>query len=188
MFQNKSKTVADYLASLAPERRAAIEPVLKLVRKHVPKGYQETISFGAIGWVVPLEKYPTTYNGQPLGYIALASQKNYASLYLMNAYADGPLAQRLRDGFKAAGKKLDMGKACVRFKTPDDLALDVVAEVVGATPMADYIAGAERVRTRSKRSTQDSERKSKKSRRQAAPARSRSSKPTKRRQSRGSDS
>jgi hypothetical protein len=161
MFENKARTVREYLENLSPDQRASVEPVLGLVRKHLPKGYREEMSFGAIGWVVPLDVYPTTYNGQPLCYAALAVQKNYVSLYLMNAYASKSLQDKLKTGFRAAGKKLDMGKACIRFKAPADLALDVIADVVGATPMMDYITGAEKIRTRTKES-----------RRQAAPARS----------------
>ena len=101
-----------------------------------------------IAYSVPLRVYPDTYNGQALWYVAMASQKNYLTLYLMNTYAHAPLAQRLRDGFKAAGKKLDMGKACIRFKSADDLALDTIGEIVASTPLENYVAIARAVQRR----------------------------------------
>ena len=119
-----------------------------VVRKHLPRGYEETVARGVIVYSVPLRVYPDTYNGQALWYVAMASQKNYLTLYLMNAYAHAPLAQRLRDGFKAAGKKLDMGKACIRFRSADDLALDTIGEIVASTPIEKYVAIARAVQRR----------------------------------------
>jgi len=138
-MQSKAKTVAEYIASLPEDRRGAIKAVRDVVRKHVPKGYEESIEYGHISWSVPLSVYPDTYNGQPLCYAALASQKNHMALYLMCAYADGPVKQRLVAGFKTAGKKLDMGKACLRFKKLDDLPLDVIGEIAAAVPMKKYV-------------------------------------------------
>ena len=117
-----------------------------MVRRHLPAGYEEAMSRGIVVWQVPLKAYPDTYNGHPLWYAALAAQKNYLSLYLMNAYGSPALARRLREGFKAAGKRLDMGKSCIRFTAADDLALEVIGEVVASTPMARYIAMARSVR------------------------------------------
>ena len=138
-MQSQAKTVAEYIASLPEDRRRAIKAVRDVVRKHMPAGYKEGIESGHIGWSVPLSAYPDTYNGQPLCYAALASQKNHMALYLMCAYGDGPIKQRLVKGFKAAGKKLDMGKACIRFKKLEDLPLDVIAEATAAMPMKQYI-------------------------------------------------
>jgi len=95
---------------------------------------------------VPLARYSDTYNGHPLWYVALASEKSYLSLHLMRIYGDPAMAKRLRDGFRAAGKKLDMGKACVRFKTADDLPLDVIADVVSSTPLERWVAIARAAR------------------------------------------
>ncbi|MGD0483614.1 MAG: DUF1801 domain-containing protein [Gemmatimonadales bacterium] len=141
-----SAAVAAFLAQLHADRRREMEAVRTVVRRNLPAGYEEAMSGKLLVWQVPLEAYPDTYNGHPLWYTALASQKNYLSLYLMNAYGDPALARRLREGFKAAGKKLDMGKACVRFKAAEDLALDVIGQVVAATPMERYIAAAKSVR------------------------------------------
>jgi uncharacterized protein YdhG (YjbR/CyaY superfamily) len=139
MQGKRAKTVAEYIASLPEDRRGAIKTVRAVVKKNLPAGYKEGIDYGFIGWTVPLSVYPDTYNGQPLCYAALANQKNHMALYLMAAYAEGPIKQRLVKGFRAAGKKLDMGKSCIRFKSLDDLPLDVIAEVAAALPMKKYV-------------------------------------------------
>jgi Domain of unknown function (DU1801) len=135
----KAATVAEYLDGLTPERRDAIEQVRKVILDNLPKGYQESLTYGLLSYEVPLSRLPDTYNGQPLSYVALGSQKNYMSLYLMNIYGDPKAARWFKSAYKAKGKKLDMGKSCVRFKKVEDLPLDVVAEVVGRTPMEDWI-------------------------------------------------
>jgi uncharacterized protein YdhG (YjbR/CyaY superfamily) len=146
MRKTSITSVAEYLESLPAERRAAIQAVRKLINKHLPMGYRETFAWGMITWSVPLEVYPDTYNGQPLCYAALGNQKNHMALYLMSAYMASPQQKRLVAGFRAAGKKLDMGKACIRFKSLDDLPLDVIAEVAGAVPVKDFVAAAKQVR------------------------------------------
>jgi hypothetical protein len=95
---------------------------------------------------VPLATYPVTYNGQPLCYAALASQKQYCAIYLMNVYGDTTAAKAFREGRKKAGKTLDMGKSCVRFKTADDLPLDVSGETIAAMPVKAFIEMYERAR------------------------------------------
>ena len=149
-MQSKAKTVAEYIASLPEDRRGAIKAVRDVVKKHLPAGYREGMDYGYIGWSVPLSVYPDTYNGQPLCYAALASQKNHMALYLMCAYAEGPIKQRLVKGFKEAGKKLDMGKACIRFKKLEDLPLDVIAEITAAVPMKQYVEIARAARAKKK--------------------------------------
>jgi len=132
-MQNKTATTAEeYIAGLPEERRDAIVKVRSMVRKNLPSGYAEFVSWGMISYGIPLKRFPNTYNGQPLCYVALAAQKNYCSLYLMSVYGDKKHEAKLRDGFKAAGKKLDMGKSCVRFKSSDDLPMDVVGELIGS--------------------------------------------------------
>jgi hypothetical protein len=139
MVQSKASTVEAYLAELPDERREEFETVLALVRRNLPEGYREMMTFGAISWGIPLEDYPDTYNGQPLCYAALAAQKNYFALYLMNVYGDPQQEAALRDGFAAAGKKIDMGKSCLRFKSADDLAIPAVENALKATPPKQYI-------------------------------------------------
>lgn len=139
MVQSSAQTVEEYLAELPPDRRGAIATVRKVILDHLPEGYEETMDFGMIGYVVPLQKYPVTYNGHPLAYAGLASQKNHMALYLMCVYGDQETGELFRDRYKASGKKLDMGKSCVRFKKLEDLPLDLIGEVIARTPMATYI-------------------------------------------------
>ena len=146
MPKSTARTPAEYLASLPDDRRAVLDDVCKLVRRHVPKGYEEAMNWGAINWQVPLSVYPDTYNKQPLTYAALADHKGGASLYLMMAYMNPPLLARLTEGFRKAGKKLDMGKSCLHFRTTEDLPLDVVGEVIAAVPMEKYVATAKAAR------------------------------------------
>jgi hypothetical protein len=140
MAKSGAATVDEYLAELPEDRRAAIAEVREVVLRNLPAGYVETMSWGMIGYEIPLERYPKTYNGQPLMYAALGSQKNYCAVYLMGVYGDGEQARRFREAFKQAGKKLDMGKSCVRFRTAADLALDAVGEVIAGTTPEQYIA------------------------------------------------
>lgn len=139
MVSSEAQTVEQYLKELPEVRRAAISRVRQVILDNIPEGYAEGMQYGMIGYYVPLEEYPETYNGQPLGIIALASQKNYMSLYLMAVYSDPHLEKKFTDGYKASGKKLDMGKSCVRFKKLEDLPLDVVAETVAAVPVDAFI-------------------------------------------------
>ena len=130
-------SVDDYLADLPPDRRAAIEAVRKVVLAHLPVGYEETFNWGMISYEAPLAISGKTYNGKPLMYAALGNQKNHMALYLCGLYADEALMARFKEKFKATGKKLDMGKACLRFKAVDDLDLEAVGEAVAAvTPEA----------------------------------------------------
>jgi hypothetical protein len=120
----------------------------QFIRKHLPKGYEESVGYAGITYSIPLHRYPNTYNKQPLCYLALAAQKNYCSLYLMSAYGHAPHEQALKEGFKAAGKKLDMGKSCLRFRAVDDLALDVIAPLIASIPPDKWIRIYEDSRTR----------------------------------------
>jgi len=146
-------TVADYLDSLTPEKRAVIEEARAFVHKHVPTGYAEFMNWGVINWGIPLEQFSNTYNGQPLCYVGLGAQKNYNSLYLMGAYSTSngeyttPFSQKLLvDAFKKAGKRLDMGKCCLHFKKLDDLELTSVAQVIAMSTPEEYLAYYKRVK------------------------------------------
>jgi Domain of unknown function (DU1801) len=136
----KAKTVDEYLAGLSEDRRTVMEAMRQVVLRHLPKGYEETMSGGMIAWVVPLARLPKTYNGQPLWYAALASEKSYCSLHLMRAYRDPKQTAMLEQAFKRAGKKLDMGKACVHFTRLEDLELDAIGAVLSSTPVDAYLA------------------------------------------------
>jgi hypothetical protein len=143
MPRSSAGTVAEYLKELPEERRKVVAALRKLILKNLPKGYQESVNWGMISYEVPLSRYPDTYNGQPLSYAALAAQKNYFALYLMNAYGQ---ADFLRSEFKKAGKKLDMGKSCIRFTSLDDLPLPAIGKVIASTPVDTYVAFHEKSR------------------------------------------
>ncbi len=146
MFKTGATTPAAYLAALPPERRRELAKVRRVVKRHLPKGYRESINWGMITYEVPLSRYPDTYNGQPLCYAALAAQKHHLALYLMGAYAGVTAARKLRDGFRKAGKTLDMGRSCIRFRRADDLALEAIGASVAGTPVETFIALFEKSR------------------------------------------
>lgn len=129
-------TPQEYLDELATDRRAHVEPVYRLVREAMPDGYEETVAYGMITWQVPLATFPDTYNGQPLAYVGLAAQKKHNALYLMGLYPDSEAAEDFRRRWTEDGRKLDMGKSCLRFQDPADLRSDLLAETVAATPPA----------------------------------------------------
>lgn len=139
MVSSQAKSVQEYLEELPAEKRAVMEIVRAVVLRNLPSGYVETMNWGMISYEIPLEVFPDTYNGQPLSYAGLAAQKNYYALYLMNVYAEPRVEAQLREGFTLAGKKLDMGKSCVRFRKLEDLPLGVIAEVIAATPVNVYL-------------------------------------------------
>jgi len=138
-MQSKAKTVNEYIASLPPDRRKAIQTVREVILKHVPKGYVEWMDFGMIVYVIPLSRYPNTYNGHPLGIVALASQKNYMSVYLMCLYGDTKVLKKFKEAWKKSGKKLDMGKSCIRFKKIEDIELGLIGKHVEEVSVEDYI-------------------------------------------------
>jgi Domain of unknown function (DU1801) len=140
MVQSKAATVDEYLAELPAERRAVMTAVRDVVLKHLPKGYRESMAYGMITYCVPLERFPDTYNGQPLCYVSLAAQKNHYAVYLMCVYGDGKLRAKLEADFEKAGKKLDMGKSCVRFRKLKDLPLPAITSAVAAVTPEKYIA------------------------------------------------
>jgi uncharacterized protein YdhG (YjbR/CyaY superfamily) len=141
-----AKTVDQYLKELPAERRAVIAAVRKVIRDNLQPGYQETMNWGMISYEIPLERYPTTYNGQPLMYAALAAQKNHYAVYLMSTYAAGEPAGWFAEEFRKAGKKLDMGKSCVRFKTLSDLPLEAIGRAIAGTSPERMIEIFERAR------------------------------------------
>lgn len=147
MASSEATTVADYLAEQEPKRRELLEAVRTTIVDNLPDGYTEQMRWGMITYEVPLERYPETYNGQPLMYAALASQKRHASLYLTGVYADDAVAEDFARRWRETGNKLDMGKSCVRFNRLDAVPLDVVAETIRSCPVDDFIAAYEASRT-----------------------------------------
>jgi hypothetical protein len=133
-------TAEEYIAGLPRERAEQISQLREMILQRLPAGYTEEMGFGMITYVIPLATYPDTYNGHPLMYAALASQKRHMAIYLMNVYGDDETLQWFTEGFAASGKKLDMGKSCVRFKKLEDLPLELIGETIGRTPVSEYIA------------------------------------------------
>jgi hypothetical protein len=145
-MKSKAATVKEYLAQLPEDRRQAIEAVRKVILKNLPKGYEEVVQYGMLGYVVPLKAFPGGYlnrKNEPLPYICLGSQKNYMSLYMMSVYGNTQSAEWFRKAYKESGKRLDMGKSCVRFRKLDDLPLDVIAKAIALIPMKKWIEIAE---------------------------------------------
>jgi len=145
MVSSHAQTVDQYLAQLPADRRAVVAAVRDVVNRHLPPGYVEAMVHGMIGWGVPLSRYPDTYNGQPLGYVGLAAQKNAYSLYLMGCYMCPEQDAALKAAYAKAGKKLDMGKSCLRFKSLDGLLLDDIGRIVASMPVDDLVARAKSV-------------------------------------------
>ena len=140
MVSSAAASVDAYLAELPPQRRAVVSAVRDIVNAHIPPGYEEAMAYGMIGWSIPLSRYPVTYNKQPLSYAGLAAQKNNFALYLMCAYAESGQEQALRDAYAKAGRKLDMGKSCLRFKSLDDLLVEPIAASIASTSVEQFIA------------------------------------------------
>lgn len=148
MVKSNATRVDEYLNALPPDRQAIIRRMRQFILDHLPPGYEEILDYGMLVYAVPLNVLPDTYNKHPLGYIALASQKNYNSLYLMTVYGDLKLETAFHEAYLASGKKLNMGKSCLRFQTVDDLPLDLLAKTIGQTSMQDYIASYRLVQSR----------------------------------------
>jgi hypothetical protein len=138
-MQSNASTVEEYIAGLSPDRQSAIKAVRKLILENIPEGYQENMNWGMICYEVPMEIYSDTYNGKPLSYIALASQKNYMAIYLMSIYSTEENRKRFEEAYKATGKRYDVGKSCVRFKKLDDLPMPVIAEAIRLIKLDDYV-------------------------------------------------
>ena len=148
MASSKATCVADYLRELPEARREVIASVRDLINRHLPDGYEETMAWGMISWVIPLSRYPITYNKQPLPYVALAAQKNNYALYLMCAYMGPEDDKLLRSAYKTAGKRLDMGKSCLRFRRREDLLDGAIERLIASTSVDESIQRYEASRTR----------------------------------------
>ena len=149
-----ASTVAQYLAALPADRRAALSAVREVINENLPNGYEEGMQFGMIGWYVPLSVYPAGYGENPkvpLPLIGLASQKSGMVLHCIALYMNPTLSTWFTSEYKKSGKKLDMGKGCVRFKKLEDLALDVVGRTVARVPVDEHIANYRAARAKLKK-------------------------------------
>jgi uncharacterized protein YdhG (YjbR/CyaY superfamily) len=138
-MHSDAATVEEYLAALPEDRRAAIAAVRQVILDNLPAGYEEAMNWGMITYQVPLETYPHTYNGKPLAYAALASQKNHMAVYLMAIYATETDRQEFEAGYRATGKRLDVGKSCVRFRRLEDLPLPLIGHTIASCPVEEFL-------------------------------------------------
>ena len=143
-------TVNQWLASVPAERKDAINAVRDAVNERLPVGYEETVDWGMLAWVVPLATLPNTHNGHPLMLAALGAHTKRMTLYLMSVYGDAKLRKAFEIAYRRTGKKLDMGGCCVHFKKLDDLPLDVVGNTIGRLSVDEYIERYENVRAKRK--------------------------------------
>ena len=138
-MRSDATTVEAYLAELPPEWADMVVRLRAIVTEHLPDGYVEAMRWGMITYEVPLEASGKTYNGQPLMYAAIGAQKRHVGLYLCGLYCHAPLMEQFEADYKAAGIKLDMGKACVRLKKPEQILEPAIAASIASTPMDRYI-------------------------------------------------
>ena len=141
-MRSDATTVKQYLSELPDARRSAIEAVRATILAKLPPGYEEVMNWGMITYQVPLETCPDTYNGQPLMYAALASQKNYMAVYLTSIYMSDDSREEFEAAYKATGKRLDVGKSCVRFKKLEDLPLELIGETIASVDVDSFVARA----------------------------------------------
>ena len=139
-MQSHAATVDEYLSELPDERRDAIGRVRQTILDNLPQGYEEAMNWGMITYQVPLDTYPDTYNGQPLMYAALASQTNHMAVYLTGIYMSDEARSRFEAAYNATGKRLDVGKSCVRFKKLDDLPLPLIGESIASEDVEGFVA------------------------------------------------
>ena len=138
-MKSTSKTVEGYLESLPPKREEIISSLRSVILSNLPKGYEEVMNWGMITYQVPLSAYPDTYNKKPLMYAALASQKNYISLYLTTIYMSEEKRKNFETAYKSTGKKYNAGKSCIRFKEPKDIPFALIAKAISSYNMNEFI-------------------------------------------------
>ena len=139
MMQSKANTVKQYLNELPNDRKKAISIVRQTILENLPEGYDEVMNWGMITYEVPLETYPNPYNGKPLMYVALASQKNHMAVYLMGCYMVPEVRNEFEKAYKKSGKQFDAGKSCIRFKKIDDLPLDLLGKTIASMDVNEFI-------------------------------------------------
>ncbi|WP_312341644.1 DUF1801 domain-containing protein [Chryseobacterium binzhouense] len=143
-MQISSTSIEDYVSKLPEERQEVFKKLFDTIKNHLPEGFEENISYGMIGWGVPLEKYPAGYHctpGSPLPFISVASQKNFIAVYHMGMYAKPELLNWFTEEFpKHSKRKLDMGKSCIRFKKMDEIPFKLIAELSKKMTVDEWIS------------------------------------------------
>ena len=138
-MQSTVNSVEQYLNELPEDRKESLSIVREAIVKNLPTGYVEVMNWGMITYEVPLETFPDTYNGKPLMYAALASQKNHMSVYLMGCYMSPEIRNKFENAYKQSGKKFDAGKSCIRFKKEEDLPLELIGKTIGSMSVEQFI-------------------------------------------------
>ena len=138
-MHSKAITVEQYLNKLPNDRKEAMSIVRQTIVENLPDGYDEVMNWGMITYEVPLETYPNTYNGKPLLYAALASQKNHMSVYLTGCYMSLDVRDKFEKAYKKSGKRFDAGKSCIRFKKVNDLPLELLGKTIASMDVNKFI-------------------------------------------------
>jgi uncharacterized protein YdhG (YjbR/CyaY superfamily) len=146
-MRSHATTVEEYLSELPEGRRGAIEAVRQTILENLPHGYEEVMNWGMITYQIPLATFPDTYNGRPLMYAALASQKNHMAVYLTGIHTSDDSRKEFEAAYRATGKRFDVGKSCVRFKKLEDLPLALIGETIASIDVDTFVAGANRARS-----------------------------------------
>lgn len=146
---SSAKTTKEYLESLPDDRKAAMTKLHHTISKNLPKGFHEQMAYGMPGFVVPHSKYPAGYHCDPklpLGFVAIASQKNFIALYHMGIYSMPDLLKWFTDEYPRHSKsKIDMGKSCIRFKKPEQIPYELIGELMKKITPDEWIARYEMV-------------------------------------------
>ena len=138
-MHSKANSIEQYLNEFPEDRKESLSKVRETIIENLPTGYDEVMNWGMITYEVPLEIFPDTYNGKPLMYAALASQKNHMSVYLMGCYMSPDIRKKFENAYKQSGKKFDAGKSCIRFKKVEDLPLELIGKTIGLMSVEQFI-------------------------------------------------
>ena len=138
-MHSKANSVEQYLNEFPEDRKESLSKVRETIIENLPTGYDEVMNWGMITYEVPLEIFPDTYNGKPLMYAALASQKNHMSVYLTGCYMSPDIRKKFENAYKQSGKKFDAGKSCIRFKKVEDLPLELIGKTIGLMSVEQFI-------------------------------------------------
>jgi len=141
-MQSKAKTVDEYLSTLPDERAEIIATLRKEIKRNLPKGFEETMQYGMISYVVPHKLYPAGYHANPkdaLPFMSIASQKNHIAIYHMAMYEGALHDWFVKEWKKSSDKKLDMGKSCIRFKKPDEVPVKLFGALASKVKPTDWI-------------------------------------------------
>lgn len=139
MVNSRATSAAQYLSEIPNDQRDQLQKVRLVVKRNLGKGFDEAMNWWMISYQIPLSTYPTTYNKKPLMFAALAAQKHNISLYLMCIYQSSELLDQIIEGYRDMGKKPNMGKSCIRFKSVEDIPLEIIGKVIKEVSLRKFI-------------------------------------------------